>query len=256
MAPSKYIPEKQLWKKPPTHCYEDNYAYGINFYQPMIDYLNAKAKKVKIQPPHLPWSNERGLQKYNSKLVKSYSETDLNQLATQVETQAKESVNKFTVAKRSVFSLAKLASAATIKKHLASVSSTTKGSSRELSTIMEDSGNFDLYDTRAMTDPHNLTRDILIGKSAKAIEAQLLSQGLQNLSSNTSVDIKSFQRKAVVSSHDTREHERLMEERRNVQLEEEQRTKPIDELKLELQGFDKKTSNYFLDKRYLSISNI
>ncbi|KAK4302987.1 hypothetical protein Pmani_024964 [Petrolisthes manimaculis] len=57
-----------FWKKPPTFVYADNFGFGINGYQSMIEYLDLKdsgglANKDNV---HLPSLEERCLTKYHS----------------------------------------------------------------------------------------------------------------------------------------------------------------------------------------------
>jgi len=41
------VPASMGQQRPLTHLYEDNYGYAFNFYQPMIEYLDIKDKKLK-----------------------------------------------------------------------------------------------------------------------------------------------------------------------------------------------------------------
>lgn len=78
-------------RNPTTAVYEDNYGYTINFYQPMIDYLDAKQKGGDPQYPHLPWSNERGLRSYlPSNTVKVYSTDEVKRHTSEVTEHAKQ----------------------------------------------------------------------------------------------------------------------------------------------------------------------
>nr|CAD7570056.1 unnamed protein product [Timema californicum] len=224
------------WQKPPTRLYEDNYGFGINFYQPMIDYLDAKEeKRTPKEYPHLPWSNERGLERYSSnKLVKAYSEKDLRRLAearTKASTLTKQKTN---------FTLTGTASAVSAINRKGS----TKGEARV--EKMSD----EVFDDNVeqLASALRSAKAYAIGRSAKAIESHLLAESLRNLSSNTEVDIRSFQRRAEVSSHDSREHEWFMEQRKMKEEELDQLTQPLDQLKVELLGFEKKNSTYFLEK--------
>nr|CAD7193729.1 unnamed protein product [Timema douglasi] len=228
------------WQKPPTRLYEDNYGFGINFYQPMIDYLDAKQeKRTPKEYPHLPWSNERGLERYSSnKLVKAYSEKDLRRLA---EARAKADHGASTLTKQKTnFTLTGTASALSAINRKGS----TKGEVRVENMSDE------VFDDNVeqLASALRSAKAYAIGKSAKAIESHLLAESLRNLSSNTEVDIRSFQRRAEVSSHDSREHEWFMEQRKMKEEELDQLTQPLDQLKVELLGFEKKNSTYFLEK--------
>lgn len=59
---------RSFWKKPPTFVYADNFGFGINGYQSMIEYLDLKdsgglANKDDV---HLPSLEERCLTKYHA----------------------------------------------------------------------------------------------------------------------------------------------------------------------------------------------
>jgi hypothetical protein len=100
------------------------------------------------------------------------------------------------------------------------------------------------------TDEHKFAQEFLQGKSAKGIEAHILAESLRNVSPNTGIDIKAFQRRAELSTHDSQEHTRFMQQRQKIQKEETSITQPLDELKAQLKGFNEKTSQYFEEKRY------
>lgn len=91
----------------------------------------------------------------------------------------------------------------------------------------------------------------LRGKSAKAIEFQLRLDAMKNLTKSQELaDIRKFQRETVHSFWDEKAHGRLMHERTKALIDEEKLTQPLDALSKELRGYEQKSSNYFLDKRY------
>lgn len=94
-------------------------------------------------------------------------------------------------------------------------------------------------------------QNLLKGRSARGIAAQLLSETYKNLSKNTEMDIKGFLRKsaAITGVHDSIQHRIDMTSREFKINEQDKFLKPLDELRWELKGFDTKTTNYFLDKR-------
>lgn len=88
---TKYYTLKEHWNRPVTKFYSDNYGYAVNFYQPMIDYLDDKS--VNKELPHLPYVNERGLEKYRpSNAIKHYTTQDLDNFALEAEFKAKENL--------------------------------------------------------------------------------------------------------------------------------------------------------------------
>lgn len=91
----------------------------------------------------------------------------------------------------------------------------------------------------------------LHGKSAKAIEFHLRTEALKNLSKSQELaNIRKFQRETVHSLWDDTARDRLMNERAKTLIDEDRLTQPLDTLSRELRGFEQKSSNYFLDKRY------
>uniref|UniRef100_A0A0A1WQL1 Paramyosin, short form n=1 Tax=Zeugodacus cucurbitae TaxID=28588 RepID=A0A0A1WQL1_ZEUCU len=102
-----------------THAYEDNYGYTMNYYQPMLDYLDAKTKKLNVDPPHLPWSSERGLRQYrSSNPVRRYDADEVLRLSRACAHRADEILLDFRVRKRTPFSVIKLADAARVDRHI------------------------------------------------------------------------------------------------------------------------------------------
>ncbi|XP_050683932.1 paramyosin, short form-like [Leptidea sinapis] len=131
MAPIK-ITEKK-WNKPPTAIYENNYGYGINFYQPMIDYIDAKERGETVKPPHLPWNNERGLEKYRfNEPIKSYSEQDLKKMSREISAQAKKDRSYLSVGARSPFSVIATAAATNLTKHIETESVSIKSRKKKV----------------------------------------------------------------------------------------------------------------------------
>lgn len=91
----------------------------------------------------------------------------------------------------------------------------------------------------------------LRGKSARAIEFELRNESSKNLSCETELaDIRKYQREAMQSMWDERDHVRMMEDRTKALKDEELRlTAPLDDLTQELKELDIRSSNYFVDKR-------
>ncbi|XP_045531257.1 paramyosin, short form isoform X2 [Pieris brassicae] len=191
------------WTKPPTAIYEDNYGYGINFYQPMIDYINAKQQGESVKPPHLPWNNERGLEKYRfNKPVKTYSEHDLRQISQNVAAKAKRDLNSVSVGKRSPFSVIATAAAANITKHVESESITlkTKKKKEHRENIKVERKTKPLKEfERQLANLHSTTdieadlkskAKIYRGKSANAIAKTLFDESMQNVSTVMKKNLK------------------------------------------------------------------
>lgn len=187
MPPIK-VPERNKWTKPPTAIYENNYGYGINYYQPMIDYITAKEQGSKVKPPHLPWSNERGLEKYRfDKPVKAYSEHDVLKLSQEVSDRAKRDLNTFNVGRRTPFTVVATAAATNLSKHVGvkSVSVKTRKKKVEKENIKierqskkdELMKSLDLYNAQLNIGPDLKSKaKVYRGKSAKAIAQTLLEE--------------------------------------------------------------------------------
>lgn len=74
----KTVARHQSHERLPPTIFADNYGYTINYYQPMIDYLDAKRRGEHPAYPHLPLTNERCLPAYSSqKHIPAYSRDEL-----------------------------------------------------------------------------------------------------------------------------------------------------------------------------------
>ncbi|XP_075159564.1 paramyosin isoform X2 [Haematobia irritans] len=184
--------------RPPTRvrrhgaAYEDNYGYTMNYYQPMIDYLDAKAQRLDVSPPHLPWTSERGLKQYRpSNAVRQYKTDDIIRLSRSVAARADEILLDFRVKKRSPFSVVKLVDASRVTKHLApdSILERARERSRRRQREFEEQVRTDtlkiLQRIRKMElDTVEMSKDFkrsIRGKSATAIAKALLSESSRNI---------------------------------------------------------------------------
>ncbi|MPC36574.1 Paramyosin, short form [Portunus trituberculatus] len=71
-----------FWKKPPTFVYASNFGFGVNSYQSMIDYLDAKdaGHRVNKDDIHLPLLEERCLKEYDAdRPFRWYDNHDIDQ---------------------------------------------------------------------------------------------------------------------------------------------------------------------------------
>ncbi|CAG5099933.1 Similar to PRM: Paramyosin (Rhipicephalus microplus) [Cotesia congregata] len=232
--------------------------YGINYYQPMIDYIDKKSQNVTKNPeyPEMPWSDERLL--WERKRVLPYTAEELIQHAMEAEDQAKDHLSHFKIAKRSDFSLRKAVEATHVTKDLlpSNIDETTKSFRNErpipLDVTMADlmvqtvRNNEKMRHVKQALD-HSVR---LRGKSARAIEFELRAETAKNLSGTTELaDIRKYQREAMQAMWDERDHVRMMEDRAKLLKDEEMRlTQPLDELTNELKELDIRSSNYYMDK--------
>jgi len=131
-------------------------------------------------------------------------------------------------------------------------SSRARGEVREMQTV-SDIKLQALKDVQTIGQVHDALEHgkKLRGKSAKAIEFQLTSEALRNLAKSQELaDIRKFQRETVQSLWNDQEHGRLIHERTKNLIDESKLMQPLDMLSRELRGYEQKSSNYFLDKRY------
>ena len=90
------MPLNYKWRHNPTTVYTRNYNYGINYYQPLIDYIDRKESGSRnVKPPELPWSDGRGVWEHG--YVVPYSKEELAHHALNAEYKAKEHLEHFKV---------------------------------------------------------------------------------------------------------------------------------------------------------------
>lgn len=224
IMPPVQVPNYCKWKRPPTAVYEDNYGYGINFYQPMIDYISERQHGVSVKPPHLPWNNERGLEKYRfDKPIRTYSEEDTSRIAREVAEQAKRELNKFDVNKqRSAFSVVATAAAANVTKHVGVESVSVKAKKKKVDReknkaetqkkrMDEIEKELELYE-KAVNVGAELRGKAFVyrGKSAKAIAQSLLQESRKNVDQGIVRHMDVQARKRVVDRNLARVTENIM----------------------------------------------
>ena len=101
-VPLAQMPVVSKWRHYPTYVYDKNYAYGINYYQPMIDYIDERESRRESQSenkprrlPELPWSDGREI--WENREVYPYTKEELVRHAVNAEAQAKEHLSRFKV---------------------------------------------------------------------------------------------------------------------------------------------------------------
>lgn len=173
--------------------YEDNYGYTMNYYQPMLEYLDAKAKGLQVQTPHLPWTSERGLKQYrSSNTVRRYNADEILRLSRACAARADEILLNFRVQKRSPFSVKKLADASRVTKHIEpdSVIERSRERRRKRQEELEDIIRRDTLKLLQRIHKMELDGDSLMskefkrsirGKSASAIAHALISESERNI---------------------------------------------------------------------------
>lgn len=223
MPPVKVPNYCSKWNKPPTAVYEDNYGYGINFYQPMIDYISDKEHGGSSKPPHLPWNNERGLEKYRfDKTIKPYSEEDVSRISKDIAETAKRELNVYKICKRSPFSVVATAAAANVTKHVGVESVASKGkkqqvtrekfrAERQKKRMEEIDRELELYEKAVNVGSELRSKAMMYrGKSAKAIAQVLLDESRKNVAQGRVRNIDLNDRKKQVDHKLARITENIM----------------------------------------------
>ncbi|XP_017026384.1 paramyosin, short form isoform X2 [Drosophila kikkawai] len=177
-----------------ANTYEDNYGYTMNFYQPMLDYLDAKAKGLEVKKPHLPWVSERGLKQYrSSNAVRQYNADEIVRLSRTCAARADEILLSFRAQKRSPFSVQKLVDATRVAKHLEpdTVVERSRQRRRRRQEELEDLIKRDTQKILQRIRKIELDNEIdqmsddfkrqIRGKSASAIAQALLSESERNI---------------------------------------------------------------------------
>lgn len=194
---ARYMQPKYHRDRAPSTIYEDNYGYTINFYQPMIDYLDDKQRGISSKYPHLPWENERALKKYwPSNTVRGYSNQEITKYSKEVYDHARireRELEDYKVIKRvSPLSVTKSASGARITKHIHLPSIEEKiirkqedrARERKIAKIMADceriKNRINFEHNSDQTISQELKRSIR-GKTAGQITAALLSESNKNI---------------------------------------------------------------------------
>ncbi|XP_017758959.1 PREDICTED: paramyosin, short form-like [Eufriesea mexicana] len=276
--PPLHVPLEPKWKHWPTYIYDKNYCYGINYYQPMLDYIDRNGRSSSLppeprvqrrrEPPELPWSDGRAL--WEDRPVETYSRRELIKRAIDAEDEARDHLSQFKIANRSDFSLSKTAQASHVTREvfprrleeiklkplpLLVESARVRSQLRQIEREMADIDLQSLRDAQIMSEVQSALDHgkSLRGKSARAIEFQLRAEALKNLNKSQELaDIRKYQRENAAANWawETKEHVKLIEERTRNLLDEERLAAPLSSLSRELKGYEEKSSNYFLDKRY------
>lgn len=266
---SDYMQPRHKRELAPTTIYENNYRYAINFYQPMIDYLDAKRKYGKSLYPQLQWSNERALKRYSPhNSVSSYTSAEILQYANELYDNAKSrefNLEDYKVIRRkSPLAVTQSAVGARILKHLNSSSIEEKfverfkkrDEERKVQDIMED--------IKHIKATMNCKRDVEIssglknamrGKTASQISAALLSESRKN--------IKNSKNEEEVLIRQARSQSRCGSESRiikrivRMELVDDKMLDSLDSsmassmcnVKKQLHGFNQRTEDLYLNSR-------
>lgn len=270
MASMQQIVSRRRERPPTTTIYEDNYGYTINFYQPMIDYLDAKQQGTNPQYPHLPWSNERGLKKYwPCNTVPKYTTKDVQKYSTEVKEHAKNRERDFEdykIIKRTPLAVTKSAVGARLERRLGkskydSVEERTirkleeQANERHLAKIMDDIDNIKArFNAHKDLEISSGLKSSIRGKSASQITAALLAESEKNIKvARNQEDILITQARqqtfgnAKITKRTTRVE--LIDDRLIDNLDRSVCSSLCD-VKRQLQTFNQRSSDFYLDSRW------
>lgn len=253
MARSVSTPKKK-WH-PQTTKYEYNYAVGMNFYQPMVDFIEKKKRGGKADLPHLPWTDELGLEQFSPRRVKSYSEDDFNKVVRETEASAQRKLRDFKSSAKTSFVLTKSVSAASVTEKVRRETRRKKILVKEIDRLKSHI-NDDLENYFAHQDTEKMdfaSQKFLRGKSAKQIESQLLAQADKVIAEGLKEDGEKQQKGilkkySVENVYDSRAHTKMTDKRMEEELVDVI-VKPLHNLSEELRDFDERTTMFYFDKR-------
>lgn len=106
----------------PTQVWDANYTHAMHYYQPMIDYLDAKRRgRTPERIPYLPYTEERGLERFHTShfVFQPYTSSEIAALSDEAVDKAENYLPDYRFdIKRSVLSVTATADAARLKKHV------------------------------------------------------------------------------------------------------------------------------------------
>jgi hypothetical protein len=254
----------------PTAIYKDNYGYAINYYQPMIDYLDNKRRSATPQPlPHLPLEDERCLTRYSvRKSIPTYSESDLSVLSKEAQDTAKKQLLDFrSDYPRSHFSVIKTADAVRLAKHLKSDTVEDRQLQRDIENrrIARQIEREEHYKMMRSLNRYDNDRDAMMskslktaikGKSALQIRDILLADAQKNLR-QSEVNEVSYKQQIQTACKSGRAMSECrcsnLEWEDDVRLEkcmeDKQMSHSLDVVKRDLRSFTTKTEEFLHDAR-------
>lgn len=184
-------------RPPTTSIYSDNYGYTINFYQPMIDYLDAKQRGTDTQLPHLPWSNERWQKKYRPcNTYSTYTLSDIKKYSGVAAESAKireKNFEDYKIIHRSPLAVTKSAIGARLGCRLGRSKYETvevrtirkleeQANERHLNKIMDDIENIKKrFNAHKDVELSAGLKSAIRGKTASQITAALLAESEKNI---------------------------------------------------------------------------
>lgn len=256
---------------PHSKIYDYTYGYSMNYYQPMIDYLDrrdsSKSNGENRQLPHLPWTNERYIQEYDPKNpIKLYNAKDLKRIAKKSQEGALKNINNFDV-KRSYFGAIATADATKLLKNLPKSSALEAVYKKDVGKLIKDikdlemdayyrykDGERQMLEEERENFPLELKRAIK-GKSANQIRNILLADSMKTIQNASDQDAKIF-RECYATTRARRAARSLSESRPknycnlNESNQSQSVSHTLEDVKKELSSFTNKTEEFLSDTRY------
>ena len=254
---------------PHSRIWDYTYGYAMNYYQPMIDYLEKRDSsdsetRENLQLPHLPWTNERYIKEYDPKKpIKLYNAQEVLEIAKKSQEAALKNINNFDV-KNSYFSAIPTADATKLLRKLPKQSALEAIYKKDVKKIIEDikelemdayfrykEGERRLLEENRENFPVELKRAIK-GKSANQIRNILLADSMKTIQKSSDHDALIF-RQCYATTRAKRAGRSLSETR----LRDYERIDDIphvsttlENVKKELNSFTDKTEKFLNDTRY------
>lgn len=253
-------------RNPTTAIYADNYGYTINFYQPMIDYLDAKQKGSDAQYPHLPWSNERGLKEYwPCKTVKTYSIDDIEKYSSKVAENAKhreQGFEDYKIIYRSPLAVTKSAIGNRLSFRLRKLSFETIGeraiqeleaqaNKRHFPKVMDDNDNIETgFIASKNLEISSGLKNAIRGRTANQISAALLAESEKNI--KVARNHENLFVKESIKNGKTKIIARNFEiiDNRLIDNLDKSVCSSLYNVKRQLQSFNQRSSDFYFDSRW------
>lgn len=253
---------------PHSKIYDYTYGYSMNYYQPMIDYLDRRetTEREKLQLPHLPWTNERYIKEFDPKNpLKLYNEKELSKIAKKSQEGALKNINNFDI-KRSYFGAIPTADATKLLRKLPKSSALEAVYKKDIGKLIKDIKDFEMdayyrykegeqqmLDEERENFPTELKRAIK-GKSANQIRNILLADSMKKIKDSSDHDAKIF-RECYATSRARRAARSLSESRPKIMCEVSNHqcqdvSNTLENVKKELSSFTNKTEEFLSDTRY------
>lgn len=258
---------------PHSKIYDYTYGYSMNYYQPMIDYLDQRdstgdSEKKNLQLPHLPWTNERYVKEYDPKNpIKLYNSKKFKEIAEKSQAGALKNINNFDV-KHSYFGAIPTADATKLLRKLPRQSALEAVYKKDVKKTIEDIKNLEMEayyrykdgEKKLLEDerenfPIELKRAIK-GKSANQIRNILLADSARKIKESSEEDARVF-RQCYAMAQTKRAARSLSESRpkdyeivHSKQISSQNVANTLETVKKELSSFTNRTEEFLNDTRY------